>query len=45
MRGNMWGVRAERVCGVCALRTNRSLKGGITVIAAIVYKLVVLYNA
>jgi hypothetical protein len=45
MRGNTWGVRAERVCGVCASRTNRPLKGGINVTAAIVYKLVVLHDA
>jgi hypothetical protein len=45
MRDNMRGVHAGRVCGVCALRTNRSLKGGITVTAAIAYKLVMLYNA
>jgi hypothetical protein len=45
MRGNTRGVRAGRVCGVCASRTNRPLKGGITVTAAMVYKLVVLYDA
>jgi hypothetical protein len=37
MRGNTRSVRAGRVCGVCALRTNRSLKGGITVKAVIIY--------
>jgi hypothetical protein len=45
MRGNTRGVRAGRVCGVCASRMNRSLKGGIIITAAMVYKLVVLYNA
>jgi hypothetical protein len=45
MWGNMRGVRAEHVCGVCASRTNRPLKGGIIVTAAMVYKLVVLYDA
>jgi hypothetical protein len=44
MRSNTRSVRAEHVCGVYALRINRSLKRGITVTAAIVYKLVMLYN-
>jgi hypothetical protein len=45
IQDNTRSVRAKYACGVCATRTNRPLKGGITVTAAIVYKLVVLYDA